>query len=190
MKRAVVFDLDGTLVRSPLDFDRIRRELGVEGPVLEAIARLEEPLRGHAWRVLREHERRAAAEAVCQPQASEVLARLRREGFALAVLTRNGADTTRMILSSLNLRMDAVRTRDDGAIKPAAEPLLSILDELRVPAARAWMVGDYLFDLQCGRAAGVRTVLVLHGKPRPPFADLADHVIAGLEELPALLSGS
>ena len=76
-----------------------------------------------------------------------------------------------------------MRTRDDGAIKPSAEPLLSLCRELEAAPHESWMVGDYLFDIQSGRAAGTKTVLMTGDRQRPDFADQAHHVIARLVDL-------
>ena len=56
--------------------------------------------------------------------------------------------------------------------KPHPEPVLMALERLRAPAAGAVFVGDSRHDLECGRAAGVKTAAVLWG----PFdrAHLAD----------------
>jgi len=52
----------------------------------------------------------------------------------------------------------------------------------------AWVVGDYLFDLQSGHAAGTTTVLMIGDADLPEYADSADHVIRRLRELLALLA--
>src|SRR5207249_5736399 len=56
--------------------------------------------------------------------------------------------------------------------KPHPEPVLMALERLSAPAAGAVFVGDSRHDLECGRAAGVKTAAVLWG----PFdrAHLAD----------------
>ena len=56
--------------------------------------------------------------------------------------------------------------------KPHPEPVLMALERLRAPVAGAVFVGDSRHDLECGRAAGVKTAAVLWG----PFdrAHLAD----------------
>ena len=56
--------------------------------------------------------------------------------------------------------------------KPHPEPVLMALERLRAPAAGAVFVGDSRHDVECGRAAGVKTAAVLWG----PFdrAHLAD----------------
>jgi hypothetical protein len=48
------------------------------------------------------------------------------------------------------------------------------------------MIADYLYDVQAGVQAGVRTALVTHGRTLP-FADQADLAFPGFEEIPAVL---
>src|SRR4051794_35846205 len=85
--RGVVFDLDGTLVLQRIDFDALRRDLGLPtgAPILEAMAGLP----AAAWDVLDRHEREAAATAELLPGVAAFLARLDALGVPRAVLTRN-----------------------------------------------------------------------------------------------------
>jgi beta-phosphoglucomutase-like phosphatase (HAD superfamily) len=59
---AVIFDLDGTLTEPFLDFDQIRRDIGLPAGigVLEGIAALTPAQRQRAEAILLEHESRAA----------------------------------------------------------------------------------------------------------------------------------
>jgi phosphoglycolate phosphatase-like HAD superfamily hydrolase len=50
--------------------------------------------------------------------------------------------------------------------------LLKLAKAWNVPASEMVMVGDYRFDLDCGRAAGARTVLV--NLPDNPWPELTD----------------
>ena len=45
------------------------------------------------------------------------------------------------------------------------------------------LVGDYLFDLLCGKNAGAKTVLICTNKDYPDFIDQADFAIHHLNEL-------
>ena len=47
--------------------------------------------------------------------------------------------------------------------KPHPEPVLTALERLGAPAAGAVFVGDSRHDVECGRAAGVKTAAVLWG---------------------------
>ncbi|MFQ5491133.1 MAG: HAD family hydrolase [Phycisphaerae bacterium] len=185
---AVIFDLDGTLTVPNLDFDDIRRELGLDRvPVLEAMAKMDAEHRAQAAAVLERHEKRAAHESQLQEGARETLAALRGWGIKTAILTRNARRWVDVVLAKHGLAVDAIRTRDNGAIKPSAEPVLSLCRELKCEPAVSWMVGDYLFDIESGRSAGCRTALLVGAGAKPDFADRADYVLGGLRELLALV---
>lgn len=187
-RSAVIFDLDGTLTRPNLDFDLIRAELGVEGPILEALEHMNAAERGRAETVLCHHEQQAAENAILYEGAVDVIEACRAGGRRVAVLTRNSRRSLDLVLSTHGIVMDAVRTREDGAIKPSAEPVLSLCRELEVDPHRSWMIGDYLFDILSGRSAGTRTVLMIGEKAAPAFADQADFVIRALPELLPILA--
>ena len=76
---AIIFDLDGTLTRPILDFDAIRREIGIEkGPVWESILQMSPKTRKAAEEILLRHEMDAANNCVLQPNATpEELRRVR-----------------------------------------------------------------------------------------------------------------
>ncbi len=183
LKSVVIFDLDGTITKPILDFDVMREEIGVAGPILEAMAEMSPSDRERAEDILARYEREAAERAVLQDEADLVLARFRTEGIPVAILTRNSRVCTDLVLGRFGIQVDAIRTRDDGAIKPSADPVNSICRELEAAPTRSWMVGDYLFDIQSGSAAGLRTVLMIGDSAAPPFAGQADFVIRRLSEL-------
>jgi len=187
-RSAVIFDLDGTLIRHNLDFDSIRTEIGVRGPILEAIDDLDESSRRRAEEILLRHEEEAARSALPSDGAVEVVAALRAKGHPVAILTRNSRRSLQQVLDRIGFAVDATRTRDDGAIKPSAEPVLALCAELHAEPRQSWMVGDYLFDIISGASAGAQTVLMIGENEAPPFADRADHVIRQLPELLPILS--
>jgi HAD superfamily hydrolase (TIGR01549 family) len=192
-RSAIIFDFDGTLTKPHLDFDLIRAEIGnVEGPLLEAFAQLDGAQRARAESILERHERQAAEEGALQDGAAQTLARLRRLGYPLAILTRNARRWVEVMLGRFDITLDAMRTRDDGAIKPSPEPVLSLCEELGAHPHQSWMIGDHLFDILTGINAGTKTVLVRGDPPaRHPNMDeavaRADYVIETLVELPDLV---
>jgi phosphoglycolate phosphatase-like HAD superfamily hydrolase len=77
--RGVVYDLDGTLVDSGLDFPAIRREMGLpEGvPILEALSEIPQGERlDNCLRVLARHEDEAAERATLMPGAADLVSHL------------------------------------------------------------------------------------------------------------------
>jgi HAD superfamily hydrolase (TIGR01509 family) len=185
---AVIFDLDGTLTKPYLNFDVIRQAIGLpSGPILEAMAKMPLPDRQQAERILHEHEHEGARTATLYVDALSVVQDCRDRGFATAILTGNARPSVNIILQRHGLSVDTIRTREDGPIKPSPAGILSICKELGADPHRSWMVGDFLFDILAGHAAGTQTVLMTADRNPPPFADQADHVIGCLTELLSLI---
>ncbi|MFH0981016.1 MAG: HAD family hydrolase [Planctomycetota bacterium] len=184
MRSAVIFDLDGTLTVPCLDFDAIRAEIGLPpGPILEALERLSNAARQRALQILDRHEREAAENSKLQEGAAQTVHRLRERGFGVGILTRNTRKWTEFVLAKHGVSVDALRCRDDGTVKPAAEPVLRLCADLDADPSQTWVVGDHLFDLLAGAGAGAHTVLMRGDRQAPEYAAQADHVIGRLEEL-------
>jgi len=180
---AVIFDLDGTLTTSELDFDAIRAEIGgIEGPILEALQALDESARLRAMAIVARHEEHAARSSRLNPDAREVLDALRAAGVPTAVLTRNSRASLRTVAALHALFFDAERTREDGETKPSPTPVLALCDALDVAPARTIVVGDYVFDLRAARGAGALAVL-LRDEHNADFAPEADVVVERLTEV-------
>lgn len=133
-----VFDLDHTLIRTPLDLAAMAVEIRAlieraRGPLparperyrvgeLIAWAKSRAPeLEPAVWEVARAHEQRAMDMATLEPGALEAVAGARRVGFITALWTNNGRSTTVPALERLELAplLDLVVTRDDmRALKP------------------------------------------------------------------------
>ena len=188
----VIFDLDGTLTLPCLDFDAVRREIGLpthpSTPVLEALAAMAPDARAAAEAILHRHEERAARASELQEGALEVIATLRGQGIPVALLTRNTRRNVQTVRLRHGLEVDCIYTREDGPVKPAPDAVLAICQRFHTSPRSAWVVGDYLFDIQAGNAAGATTVLMIGDSTVPEFADQAHHVIRRLPELLTLLS--
>src|SRR5204862_6793808 len=116
MIRGVIFDLDGTLVDSRLDFDAMRREMELppNEPILESLARLEP---GHALRcheILHQHELAGAERAVLLAGVREVVTTLHAREVRQGVATRNTRGITAATPSRLEVPFGLVLSLDAG----------------------------------------------------------------------------
>ena len=180
----VVFDMDGTLTVSNLDFDGIREEAGIPDgePILEYLDSAPAPERERGERVLHAHEREAIRNCRLRPGVNRVFDALRQAGVKIALLTRNSRSCVEMLIERFEFSFDCWVSREDAAPKPSPEPLLKIARCVGVPPSEMLMVGDYKFDMQAGRAAGARTAFLetnYHREVKPE----ADVVISDLREL-------
>lgn len=187
-KSAVIFDMDGTLTRAVLDFDLIRAEIGIVGEtILEGLAKMDADSRRRADEIVARHESDAAAGSELQPFAEECVRTLRAAGVPVALMTRNSRKSVETVLARHNLAFDHIRTREDGPFKPSPEPVHEICELFGVSTKDAWVVGDFRYDLECGRAAGAKTILFIESGASPDWAHLADNVVRDLREIPPLI---
>jgi phosphoglycolate phosphatase len=203
-----VFDLDHTLVDSPLDLKAVGREMealirarGVplparelrwSGPELLAVVRREAPrLEAEVMAIPVTHERRAMEAAVLVPHAVEAVAAMQSLGYATAIWTNNDRVVADFVLTRFGLlpHLDLVVTRDDVLhLKPDPDGL-RVVRERWPNASRIVVVGDSWVDGAAAQAGGVPFIAY-----RADHAELArrgvtiDAAIASLLDLPAALA--
>ncbi|MCH8830224.1 MAG: HAD family hydrolase, partial [Planctomycetes bacterium] len=174
--RGVIFDLDGTLVDSKLDFTAMRAEMELPRgePILEALTAMPDGRRKReCLSILAVHERNGAEKATLMPGLRGFLAELTRRNILQGVLTRNSRQATDRMLNRLELRFSPVLTREDTAPKPDPAGLLTICEQWGVSPGETLFFGDFQFDLWAGRRAGISTVLYAED-PAPDYAHEAD----------------
>ncbi len=218
MAKAIVFDLDGTLVDSAADLhvainkllaEEGRRALTLDeviGMIGDGAAKLvqrafhaaggaqeEDALQPRTARFLSFYEGHATDSTRPYPEAPAVLAALRDENWSLGVCTNKPERAACEVLRDLDLArfFDAVVGGDslEGVKKPDPRLLLAVLQRLGASSAEAVMVGDNANDVQVARAAGVPVIIRAGGYTRVPAVSLgADVIIQTFAELPAAIA--
>ena len=184
--RLCVFDLDHTLVNSPLDLAAMALEMRAllethcgplparperyrVGELIRHCATEAPALSAPLWAIALEHERRALEAAWLEPGALEALTGARAAGFATALWTNNAREVTQIALDRFRLspHLDFVVTRDDmREMKPDPDGFRVIVRHFG-PARDAVVVGDSWVDGVAAAEAGVPFVAY-----RPKEADL------------------
>jgi len=184
--KAVIFDLDGTITQPYFDFDAIREEIGLakdSGPVLESMEKMTTQQRQDAENILHYHELKAVEESKLNANAKQTLSALREAGIHVGVLTRNRRNNALAIARKHDLKFDTVIGREDGPVKPDAFGVLRICDQFGVAPEETMLVGDYLFDLLCAKAAGAVAVLLSNHNQADEFAEHADFCIEDISRI-------
>lgn len=209
--KTILFDLDGTLINSLpayiLSFQQnIREVTGRDVPAGELAARISIPtpqiLAYYAApeqipaMVARHNElmRQNAGAITFYPGVPDALRSLRAAGLKLGVVTSQIAGeiaTARAVMNADDLIDVWINSDMVAHPKPAADPVLLALELLGENAETALMVGDSIYDLGAGRAAGVRTAAVTWGfTALPDLLAAAPHLLlhhpAELAQLPHL----
>ena len=171
--KAVLFDMDGTITRPLLDFPRIKRDMGLsaEALILESLAAMTSAARARAMEVLEHHERLAAEASQLNDGAEELLLWLAERGLKTGIITRNSRVSVETVFARHALRFDVIISREDAVPKPDPDGLHLALASLRVSADEAVYVGDHAIDVVAGRAAGVKTIWLVHGVSHGPGVD-------------------
>lgn len=133
---------------------------------------------------------RAQSASPLYPGARAALDRLsRRRDVRLGVATGKSQRGLRHVFDAHELhgRFVTCQTADDHPSKPAPSMVLRALDEAGVAPADAVMIGDTSFDIDMGRAAGVRTVGVRWGYHPLERIAHADALIDSFDALDAVL---
>ena len=188
--KGVVFDMDGTLTVPTIDFQAMRRDLGVLPGVdlLQAMDALPPEGRRRFAATIERHELQALENIVIQEGADECLTELARRGVKLALLTRNLQRSVDAVLSRLTPRFHPVLTRDFHAVKPDPAPVLHILSEWGVAPGDAVVVGDFKDDMLCAKRAGALACF-FQNPGMASYAELADFSVSSYRELRSLLLG-
>lgn len=206
--RAVLFDLDGTLVDSlPLivrTYRQVFAEMNIpwgEGEVVKMIGLPLKVIGRHfagpgndRFEELYQHFYHRDHDLYTKlfPGTLAMLEQLRAGGLKLGVVTSKGKPGTErtMAFTGLDSLLDVVVTAHDVARhKPEPEPLLKALDFLGTGAGHSLYVGDSEYDILTGRNAGTRTLGVTWGLgTREELAHLGpDGLLEHWDELPGYL---
>ncbi len=186
--RAVLFDLDGTLIETHIDFPAMTAAmqcltradgvpesvtddkdiLGLVDAAAEDVSRRGgdgAALRRRAFAELEAMEVAGCSRPVLLPGTRELLLELTQRGVKVGVVTRNCRTVSVGLLARFALPHHLLLTRDDvPKTKPNPEHLWDALRLLGEPPNQAAMVGDHWMDIEAGMRAGCAATLGVLGR--------------------------
>ncbi|MEM3383633.1 MAG: HAD family hydrolase [Nitrososphaerales archaeon] len=186
--KAVIFDLDGTLVKFTLDFVKARKEAIVEIKrkgikiddlseklsIYSMLKMIKEStdektfsdLEKSLWAILEKIELKAANETEIQPDTIQTLTKIKKLGLKMAIVTNNGSKATSIVTKrfGLNNFFDVIITREDSSeLKPDGGSIEKAMEILGINSNEAIYVGDGIIDILAAKKANVVSIAVPTG---------------------------
>jgi len=182
--KAVIFDLDGTLLvhklklhEAKIEFlNKLREKFQIDivftadFPIAYILNELNEEDRIAAFKILNEvfepFEMMAAEVAELREDVREVLESLKNQDVKLAIATNNSKKSVAVCLKNtmIDKYFDVIVTRDDVFdLKPNDKMILKTVEKLGVKVEEAIHVGDTIYDVIAAHKVGVKSIAITGG---------------------------
>lgn len=191
--KAVIFDLDGTLIEFRFDYRVVRAEVkqflvssgfpsslfSINEGVFDMLKKVEvfmrnngknkdeiEDIREKALSIVEKFELEGVRQTSLIPGARETLEELKRMNLKLGLFTLNSSNATMQVLKRFRLEdlFEAVVTRESvSRVKPDTSHLQKVLMLLNVEPEEAVIVGDSVVDMKSAASLGAYAVGVTTG---------------------------
>lgn len=210
--RAVLFDLDGTLVDSledladavnhvreafshpPLSADAVRKKIGKGSRhlVQQVLPDVRNSDIDRALCMFLDFNRQHIADkSILYPGIREILSELASRDFKMAVLTNKNEDLCKILLQSLEIQ-DLFENVCGGDTyperKPSPLPLLKAMETLGTAPHESVMAGDSINDILASKRAGIASIACSWGYGDRKELDEADVLVHTPHELLSVIT--
>ena len=193
MKKAILFDLDGTLLNTLTDLtnsinfmlahfnfqslseDKVRRLLGNGAKQLVELAIGQEVSKSDFETYYNFYDAyyQAHSEDTTAPYEGipQVLEGLKKKGYRMAVISNKQDWAVKQLIDKIfpNTFEVALGVTDDGIKKPDPRMIEKVLKAMNLNASEAYMIGDSEADIETGKNANMAVIACLWG-----FRDMKD----------------
>lgn len=162
MLKMAIFDMDGTVFESYLNWQTIRQELNIPtgGDILKEIFK-EGRIDQQRLSILEAFEKENTLKTIPIKGINEFLDDLHTLDMATVLITNNNQENTDFLLNKYNLSFDQVITREKKLWKPAPDALLLVMKQLDCNPGETISIGDSIYDIQASRQAGISRIFVI-----------------------------
>jgi len=211
--RAVLFDLDGTLVDSledltaavnhirsaysqpPLAADAVRQKVGkgAHNLVQQVLADVTDSDIDHALHMFLEFNRQHIADkSRLYPGIAELLHEVAARHIKMAVISNKNEDLSSLILQTFGINglFESICGGDTyPERKPSPLPLLRVSEKLGIAPYECIMVGDSINDIQAGQQANIASIACSWGYGNMEELSGAGALVHTPQELLAAIAG-
>ncbi len=189
--RVLVFDLDGTLVKLPVDWNSVVQQLSeVVGKKVNSVLGVlnqyfNTSLYSRINKVLEVHELKSINELEILDNSVSLLRKLSNR-YRVSIVTMQSRRVAREVVHRMGISdiIDTILAREDA--RNRIEQLSYLLKILDVPSQNVLFIGDKVLDVIAAYVNNVRSVIVLRGRVNRLFTE-TDDVLEDLEVLDAII---
>lgn len=162
MYRGFIFDLDGTIIDSKLDFDAIRSEIGMTPnlPILEQLETYSPNEKLRAMEIIDRHEIQGAKAGELIEGFLDFYQTLLEKNLPRAIQTRNSLNVANESISKYQLEFYPILSRDCAPPKPNPAGALTIIKEWDLTPEEVLYIGDSHYDLKTAMNTGCHFALI------------------------------
>lgn len=164
-----LLDWDGVIADTKLDFSGVRERYygGRRAMLIEDSSELCYEDKVSLMKDLYELEMAGAKNATAVPGAFELIHWLKSQSIPFCIVSRSCNESIRLSAETIGFELpEHVWSRDNQLyVKPDPRSLFEASESIGVAPCDCVLVGDFLYDLQGARRAGIRAVLVEREEP-------------------------
>ena len=162
----IIFDLDGTLVKLPIDYDNMRREICeatgdesiLDSPLLPFIQRQSKELRLKIFGIMDKYERRAIEGMYVDPTIRDAFGMIKN--YKLALVTMQGRNVADKILNIIGIREMFSMLLSREVSLSRTEQLRIAVEKLRASTEKTFFIADRETDYRAAVEVGVKPVII------------------------------
>jgi len=158
--KLAIFDMDGTVFESYLNWADIREELGIESNILKEIYkddRVDHP----RLEILENYESENTSKTRPVNGVSRFLHYLGEQKIKTALITNNNSKNTDYLLNKFNLEFDTVVTREMRLWKPDPDAFFHVMELYGCGPDDVVSIGDSHYDIDASKAAGISAIFII-----------------------------
>lgn len=188
MIKLAIFDMDGTIVESYLNWPDIKKEMGIKsGNILKEIY-IEGSLHLEKLKILEEYEEENSLKTKPINGVRSFLSFLTTKHIKTVLITNNNRKNTEYILHKFNLAFDRVFTREMNFWKPEPFGLIHAMELYNCQANETISIGDSNFDVWASREAEIKNVFIIENPDKIVESDENVHFFLDYFELKQIIS--
>ncbi len=162
MIKLAIFDMDGTVFVSQLDWVKIREELDIEKgeSILKKIFQNNEVDKTRL-NILENYEEENTLRSTPIQGIFYFLEFLKIHHIMAALVTNNNKKNCEFLLKKYNLNFDIVITREMKLWKPSPDPFLYVMDLFHCNKDETISIGDSSYDVTASKKADISNIFII-----------------------------